>query len=240
MVKVDGYEVIDLTGDGVIRLVEAMTLAAGHLPRLNPSDLVKEQTRLTHYLHDRIAHRWERILLDNASHLRQVVGEDVAFERTPYLRIARSGMPEDNIGIHRDTHYGASPAEWVLWIPLTEATDGAELRILPGSWTEPEEAYPWTQEPSEVAKGSEKHWLGFLYAPKRMNADTEARCIPIPCRVGQAILFNSASVHGQIVNTAPWTRVSMDIRLISESAMVKSAAGVRGKHYQPLSLKEAA
>ncbi len=239
MAQLDGYEVLDLAGNGVERLIEGFHLLVCNLRRLNPRDLVKEQVWLTRELHYRLT--FERRLLDNATMLRYVVGEDVAFERTPYLRIARPQRPEDNIGIHRDTHYGASPAEWVLWIPLTDATNGAELRILPGSWNKPENAYPWIQtNVGGVEKGSEKHWLGFRYAPKRMSEETEAACIPIPCRVGQAILFNSASVHGQIVNTAPWTRVSIDIRLISESAQVKSAAGVRGKQYEPLRVKEAA
>lgn len=228
-----GYEVLTLAGDAVFRLRDRLESFLGVLWHYAPADLTAEQVRGSKHLHGLT--EWREILTDNVHVLREVVGEDLLYQREPYLRIARPGRPEDQVGIHRDTHYGASPHEWVLWVPLTNATNGAELRIMPNSHRLPEEALPWTQFHSpDCPRGSDKHWLGFRYAPKRMAPDVEAMALPVPCRVGEAILFNSACVHGQIANDAPWTRVSIDIRVVDAKAPIEGERGLHGKLYAPL------
>jgi ectoine hydroxylase-related dioxygenase (phytanoyl-CoA dioxygenase family) len=231
----DGYKVVRLNGDAVFRLRDRLGNAIGHLQSLwmHDEDITAEQVAASKQLH--AMSEWREVLLDNEELFLEAVGEEILYQREPYLRVARPGRLQDQIGIHRDTHYGASSHEWVLWIPLTDATDGAELRILPGSHLKDEDAYPWTQASVPACeRGSEKHWLGFRYAPKRMSAEVEAQTVPVPCPLGSAILFNSACVHGQIVNRAPWTRVSIDVRLVDASAPIEWTRGLRGSLYEPL------
>ena len=229
----DGYEVINLKGEAMHRLRGRMWALLGDLESYAPEgDITKAQVEASKKLH--AMPEWRELLRDNAETLKAVVGEELLYQREPYLRIARPGRREDQVGIHRDTHYGTSEYEWVLWVALTDATDGAELRILPGSHLKPDSAYPWTQEPSEdCTKGSDKHWLGFRYAPKRMSAEVEAATVPVPCKVGQAILFNCNAVHGQIANAATWTRMSIDIRVVDARARIKLDRGVHGDLYEP-------
>lgn len=234
-----GYEVLTLRGDAVYRLRDRLEAALGILAHYAPTDLTEQQVAASKRLH--AMPEWREILTDNVEALAAVVGDDLLHQREPYLRVARPNRPEDQVGIHRDTHYGASADEWVLWVPLTNATHGAEMRIMPGSHLLPEEALPWTQFHSpDCPRGSDKHWLGFRYAPKRMSLDVEAATLPVSCRLGEAILFNSACVHGQIVNGAPWTRVSIDIRLVDARATIQRARGLHGDLYKPLRIAESA
>jgi len=239
LIDSQGYEVLSLLGNSVYRLRDRLESRLGILAHYAPEEIIEQQVQTSKHLYG--LREWRDILVDNAGILTGLLGPDLLCQREPYLRIARPWKPEDQIGIHRDTHYGASSSEWVLWIPLTNATDGAEMRILPGSHREPEEAYPWTQEQNATCeRGSDRHWLGFRYAPKRMSSEVEARTVPIPCRVGEALLFNSACVHGQVLNTAPWTRVSIDIRLVPASTPVEHERGIRLNFYESLSVMEVA
>ena len=225
-----GYEVIKLAGDAHYRLIARLSCSVGDLNVFDPDDLTEAQVKLTKKMH--VFCEWKEIIEDNKPIIQELTGiENLMYQKEPYLRIARPFNFEDNIGIHRDTHYGATKDEWVLWVPLTQATDGAELRILPESHLRDDEYYPWVYKDSDVKKGSDKHWLGFRYRPKVMELETESKCLPISCRVGEAILFNCACVHGQKVNKAPWTRFSIDIRLTDRDANVQRNRGLHGDLY---------
>lgn len=225
-----GYGVFALAGDDVFALRIELRDLAGRLESYAPEDFGGRNVEIVKAFH-RLEH-WKAILGQNRAQLEAVVGAELMYQREPYMRILRTGRLEDSVGIHRDTHYGASLDEWVLWIPLTHAINGAELTILPGSHLKPEDAYPWTQQQGDCERGSERHWLGFMWAPKRMDKSVEDQCVPVPCRVGEAILFNTNCVHGIKVNQAPWTRWSIDIRLV-EAAKVRQR-GVHGEMFERL------
>lgn len=229
-----GYHVFTLEGDAVFRLKGRLMQNIGNMEAFDHKDFTKKQVELMKKLHG--MWEWKEIVEDNKEKIAYFTGiENVLYQKEPYLRIARTNKPEDNLGIHRDSHYGASDKEWVLWVPLTNATRGGELRILPTSHLEPDEAYPWTKEENtEVLKGSEKHWLGFRYAHKKMSKEVEDSCVPVPCLVGEGILFNCACVHGQKINLAPWTRFSMDIRLADKNADIQRNRGLHGEIYAEL------
>ncbi len=230
-----GYQVIKLEGDAVFRWrARFSNWVSIKLEDYDHPDFTKNQVELTKKLHS--CWEWKEIIEDNAEQLKGFTQiKDIIYQKEPYLRIARTDHPEDNIGIHRDTHYGATENEWVVWVPLTDSISGGELRILPCSHREPEEAYPWTQsnDPA-VEKGSEKHWLGFRYAPKKMSKEVEDSCVRVPCFFGEAILFNCACVHGQIVNKAPWTRFSVDIRIADKNSDIQRNRGLHGDIYVEL------
>lgn len=227
-----GYKVIDLHGESVWRLRNALSDRAGSLEAFNPPNLTEKHLELAKLLHG--LPEWKSIVTENIEQLQEVIGGSLKRQRKPYLRIARPGRTEDQVGIHRDTHYGATSDEWVLWIPLTPAIDGAELGVLPGSHLQSDEAYPWKQiKHPDVERLSNKHWLGFMYAPKKMGRDVEDQCEPIPCKLGQAILFNCACVHGQNINASPGTRFSVDMRLVRSDAQL-TPHGIHGEVYEEI------
>lgn len=231
----DGYEVIRLRGDAPQRLRARLQSLLGVLLEdyAPDGDISAEQVAVSKRLHS--MWEWKEILTENVDQFKDVIGGNLLYQQEPYLRIARPGRTEDQVGIHRDTHYGSSAHEWVLWVALTDTLPGAELRILPGSHVAPDEAYPWTQDASaDCEQGSDKHWLGFRYAPKRMSAEVEAATVPVPCKVGEAILFNCNAVHGQIVNSSPHTRFSVDIRMVDAGAKIEVKRGIHGNIYVPL------
>ena len=48
------------------------------------------------------------------------IGADLHVQQRAYLRIARPGIREDNLGFHRDTFYGQSPYEVAIHVPLVD------------------------------------------------------------------------------------------------------------------------
>lgn len=229
-----GFLCFKLNGDAVFRLKARMEGQIGKLEDFDSENFTQEHVKLTKKLHE--MWEWKEIIEENADRIKHFAGiSTLLYQKEPYLRIARSFVREDNIGIHRDTHYGATTDEWVLWIPLTAATAGGELKLIAGSHNEGDDVYPWTQEPDPTVEvGSDKHWLGFRYAPKKMSKETEDKCSSVPCFLGEAILFNSGCVHGQIVNRAPWTRFSIDIRVCDVNANVQKTRGLHGEIYASL------
>lgn len=226
----EGFSVFELDGNDAAGLRRELAKLAGPLETYAPEDFTKRNLELVRAMHQ--LPQWRNSLRKNRGVLEEVVGPELMYQREPYMRILRRDRPDDSVGFHRDTHYGAALDEWVLWMPLTDAVDGAELRILPGSHLEPEEAYPWTQEQGDCERGSARHWLGFMWAPKRMAKEVERQCIPVPCMVGEAILFNTNCVHGIEVNRAPWTRWSIDIRLVDASKVRQR--GIHGEMFEKL------
>ncbi len=174
-----------------------------------------------------------RIIQAQLPFFRDFLGPDLSVQSNPYLRITRPGKPQDNIGYHRDTFYGGSPYELSVLIPFVDIEPESALKILPGSHLAPQEAYPTEQVVSEeVTKGSAKHQLGFLYAPKLMRPGIEKEMVPIPLKVGQGLLFSLAAVHGSLINGGKVARWSSDIRVMPAFAPVDLSA--RPDYYEPL------
>jgi len=165
-----------------------------------------------------------------------LLGLDLWIQKNPYLRIARPKKSQDNLGYHRDTFYGGSPYELSVLIPFVDVPYLSALKVMSGSHIQSEKAFPTTQienPDSSVKKGSLKHQLGFLYAPKKMDSSVERKMVPIPLKVGQALAFSLSTVHGSIINQGSTTRWSTDIRLMNAFAPVDLS--MRPDYYIPLS-----
>jgi hypothetical protein len=177
-----------------------------------------------------------RIIVRNLSLLQRLVGFDLNVQTHPYLRAARPGRPGDTTGLHRDTYYGASPYEVSVFVPFMRLTVDSALRVVTGSHREPDAAYPFTQTTSpDVEIGSEKHQLGFPYAPRVLDPALDDRAEAVPLELGQALVFGLALVHGQCGNAGSATRFSTDIRVANALAPVAWSRGVRSDYYRPLS-----
>jgi hypothetical protein len=175
-----------------------------------------------------------KVLADQLDFFRPFLGPDLLVQVNPYLRMARAGKLQDNIGYHRDTFYGASPYELSVWIPYVDLPAESSLSVLSGSHIRPEADFPVTQTQSEqVTKGSNLHKMGFPYAPKVMDPAPLAGIRMVPVKIGEALVFSLATVHGSTYNGGPTTRWSTDIRVVNALAPVD--LGSRPDYYGPLS-----
>jgi len=163
-----------------------------------------------------------------------LLGPDLHIQKYPYIRISRPGMRQDNIGIHRDTHYGCSPFELSVSIPFTDVPARGAMGVLSGTHTVAECDLPVTQVKSAVEKGSEKHKLGFLYAPKVMSDEVRASVKPVRIGLGQALVFSLSLVHGQEVNRSNSTRITTDVRLVNSYAPIAWSRNVHADYYERL------
>jgi Phytanoyl-CoA dioxygenase (PhyH) len=176
------------------------------------------------------------ILARQFSFFRDFLGPDLLVQANPYLRMTRPHKPQDNIGYHRDTFYGGSPYELSVFVPFVELPRECSLSVLSGSHIHSEERYPTTQienPDAAVRKGTQKHQLGFLYAPKVMDSSIERQMEPIPLKVGQALIFSLSTVHGSRLNAGTISRWSSDMRVMHALAPVDLSA--RPDYYKPLS-----
>lgn len=176
------------------------------------------------------------IIEESAEFFKGFIGPDLHVQKFPYLRMARPGKRQDNIGIHRDTHYGGSPYELSVSVPFTDTGSAGALGVWSGSHVMSEEVLPVTHVDSGgVEKGSVKHKLGFLYAPKELPEEVRRKVTPVPVRVGEALVFSLSLVHGQELNASQVTRFQSDIRVVSSLAPIQWERTVHQDYYRPLS-----
>ena len=155
--------------------------------------------------------------------IRPLIGGDLLVQRSPYLRVARPDQKGDNIGYHRDTYYGASTYEVSFLIPYVDVDKEAALQVMSGSHILGEDEFKFTQvaeEKSGVVKDSEKHQLGFLYAPKVMDDSIAEKMEPVPLKVGEVLIFGLSLVHGCVENKSTKTRWRSDVRLVNTLAPI--------------------
>ena len=162
------------------------------------------------------------------------LGEDINIQSRPYLRITRPRKLQDNVGYHRDTFYGCSPFELSVLVPYVDLPAKSTLSILSGSHIRPESDFPTTQvENLEIIKGSIKHQLGFLYAPKIIDPSRTVNMQPVPLVLGEALIFSLATVHGSVENRGEVSRWSSDIRVVNALAPLNPS--LKPGYYETLS-----
>ena len=176
------------------------------------------------------------IISANLTLFRALLGPDLHVQRYPYLRIVRPRCPSDAAPLHRDTYYGASPYELSVIVPLTNMSEASSVRVISGSHVAPDRDYPYAQTVSaDVVPHSQKHELGFAYAPRVLDAALSQSATAVPVSVGQALIFGLSLVHGAGVNESSRTRCSTDIRVANSLAPVQWSRGVRPDYFVPLS-----
>lgn len=192
------------------------------------------QIQLTQYFRE---HRFgPQIIKSHIEFFQKIISPDLLVQSNPYLRMTRPKKRQDNIGYHRDTFYGGSPYEISVLIPFVNLEKESSLSVISGSHIFSEDLFPTVQieNPDEqVKKGSLKHQLGFLYAPKLMDPAVEETMQQIPLKVGQALIFSLSTVHGSVINLGEVTRWSIDIRVLNALAPVDLS--LRPDYYEPLS-----
>jgi ectoine hydroxylase-related dioxygenase (phytanoyl-CoA dioxygenase family) len=214
-------------------LQKNISLEEYHLEAQDDAFHTEIQVRMTQFFREQ---KWAlRIFERQVEFLRRFIGLDILVQANPYLRMARPFKKQDNIGYHRDTFYGGSPYEVSVFIPFVDLEKESSLSVLSGTHVDPESKFPTTPTVDPVvSKGSEKHGLGFLYAPKLMDPSIEEKMRAIPLKVGQALLFSLSTVHGSVENRGATTRWSTDARILHALAPVDLSA--RPHYYETLEL----
>jgi len=179
--------------------------------------------------------RWStKIISAQLNFFQAFLGQDINIQSKPHLRITRPRKPQDNIGYHRDTYYGCSPFELSVLVPYVDVPKESSLSVLSGSHIRPESDFPTTQiENPEVNKGSVRHQLGFLYAPKIIDPSRTVNMQPVPLALGEALIFSLATVHGSIENRGQVSRWSSDIRVVNALAPLNPS--LKPGYYEKLS-----
>jgi len=153
-----------------------------------------------------------QLVKDNLPFFTELLGPDIDVQTQLYLRIARPGISNDNIGMHRDTDYGNSAYEISVSFPLVDQPPGCGLNIVPGSHLfDAPEIEQFNRE--DVERGSNKNKMGFLYAPKKLLGLDESTFKSISLPYGHALGFSLGVIHGQKANESEVTRWNIDFRV---------------------------
>lgn len=239
----DGYAVLDLDSpEAVTRAADDICVQLERLTGVSGLDLAKyHELQLDEDTHETVLielTRWFRanrvaqdILEKNISSISRIAGSDIRIERNPFIRLNRPNMSHDNLGLHRDTFYGGSAYEMSVIIPFVDLPDGATLEVIPGSHNiREDELRIKDAKPrgTHVERGSAIHKAGFPYAPKIVDEDGLGAPVSVPLRVGQALVFTLACIHGSKMNRSPVTRVSTDCRVTDPLSSVDRMVVIDG------------
>lgn len=167
--------------------------------------------------------------------LKELIGCDLMIQHQPYLRVARPGHAEDNIGFHKDSQYGQTPYELVLHVPFVDLEDGMALRVISGSHIVNESEYP-SEPKKRHEKGSPMHRAGFPYAPRVLTVPQGKETMPLTMKVGQVAVFFPTIFHGQEVNNGRHMRVTTDLRVVATNRCRSDKIGTGQNQYVPLSV----
>jgi len=185
-------------------------LANYHLIELTKEQHDSFQFKLFSRLNELQFHH--QLVKDNLSFFTAMLGPDIDIQTQLYLRIARPGIANDNIGMHRDTDYGNSAYEVSVSFPLVDQPPGCGLNIVPGSHAfEAPELEQFNRE--DVERGSNKNKMGFLYAPKKLVGLDDSLFQSVSLPYGHGLGFSLGVIHGQQVNNSPVTRWNIDFRV---------------------------
>jgi len=220
-------ELRNLTGD------DSITLESYHETAENDADHTEMQLQLAKYFREQ--RFGPSIVEGQLSFFQQFIGPDLQVQQEPYLRITRPQKPNDNIDFHRDTFYGSSAFELSVWVPFVDLPIESTLSVISGSNVRPDSDFPTTTEVNPnpaIVKGSDIHKLGFPYATKKIVSARLSGLKPVPVRLGEAIIFTVATIHGSSINSGDRTRWSTDVRVSNIMAPI-DLSGLPD-YYEPL------
>ena len=168
--------------------------------------------------------------------LKEIIGLDIMVQYMPFLRLARPGRSEDNIGFHKDTQYGQTPYELAVHLPFVDIDENTALRVISGSHRVPESTFARKEvPPTGFAKNSPQHMLGKPYVPLNLILPSSIKTEPLAMRVGQVALFTPALFHGQEINKGSAMRVSTDLRFVNANAKIDIKTGKTRAGYERVS-----
>lgn len=162
----------------------------------------------------------EKYFLLGKKYLEIIVGNELVMQNRINLSIQ---LPNDNsslLPVHSDTWSGDSPFEAVLWVPLVNCYSSKSMYILP-----PKKLYKINNFFSRSKSLSSEE----IYNEIRKDVEW------ININYGEILIFNQNLPHGNIINSEPETRWSMNCRFKS----VFSPYGDKkiGEFFEPITLR---
>lgn len=168
--------------------------------------------------------------------LKDMIGLDIMVQYMPFLRLARPGKEQDNIGYHKDTQYGQTPYELAAHIPFVDLDENTALRVISGSHRLKEDTYKRkVVPPTGFEKNSPQHMLGKPYAPLNLILPDDTMTEPLKMRIGQVALFTPALFHGQEINNGTKMRISTDLRFVNSNSKINIKTGKTRAGYVSIS-----
>ena len=154
--------------------------------------------------------------------LYKIVGNELSMQTRINLSIQTPNDSSSLLPLHSDIWSGDSPFEVVVWIPLVNCYQTKGMYILPPNI--------YKKVEKKFSKYSGKSSDDFFNKIKK-----HVKWLKVD--YGQILIFNQALPHGNIVNSIPETRWSMNCRFKS----VFSPYGDKkiGEFFEPISLKPA-
>jgi hypothetical protein len=143
-----------------------------------------------------------------------IIGPDISYQKSPWIRIARPNKPEDNIGYHKDTLYGQDTLIPTLHFPLITLPKNGCLNFISGSFNIIESKIKFNNEIlfESSVKNSIKHKIGIPYKPKVIKIKNINK---FSIKFGEYVFFVPSIIHGQEVNFSNLTRFSIDVRFVN-------------------------
>jgi sporadic carbohydrate cluster 2OG-Fe(II) oxygenase len=160
-------------------------------------------------------------------YLNDIVGNELAIQKTLNLSIQ---LPKDYsslLDMHSDAFSGESPFQVVLWIPLVDVKNTKSMFML-----------PINKSDSEIKKLKNYSTNGFDAIYKKNQK--KLRWLKI--NYGEILIFSPNILHGNTVNKTNETRFSLNIRfksLFSPYNKVEGNDRKLGYFYFPLNVKPA-
>lgn len=154
----------------------------------------------------------------------EIVGTELACQAKINLSIQMPNDKTSQLPLHTDTIGGQSKYEVVAWLPLTRAFETNAM-------------YVFSLDDSQEMMNAlpDYHETGM----NRLFSDFESRKKFIELDPGQALIFSSNLMHGNVVNQTTATRVSLNTRyksLFSPYNDLPNNEKRIGGFYKPLSL----
>ena len=159
--------------------------------------------------------------------LDEIVGNELAIQKTLNLSIQFPNDKSSLLDIHADTFSGESPFQVVVWLPLVDVYKTKSMFILPIKQSE--EAIKKLND--YESKGFEGIYKKYKKYAKYLKIDH-----------GQVLIFSPNLLHGNVINKTPENRISLNIRFKSLFSPYNNVEGNDrkiGYFYFPLNMKPA-
>jgi hypothetical protein len=173
--------------------------AGGDLRTMVSAFSASELNRLLREVNNVLGRDGLMLLAPFRAMIRSLCGENVLYQRRPYLRANVPGLAHSATEPHSDVFYGHSPHAYTMWIPLHDVDNDDGLFVF---------------DRAESKEILESHRFD---SPLRTTLDRPAPA-PLRLRFGEAILFSCYLIHGALPCGGTLPRLSLDTRVQSASA----------------------
>lgn len=160
------------------------------------------------------------IYLTHKEYLDTLLGNELCIQKNINLSIHRPEEDSDLLDIHSDSLCGNSNFELVVWIPLTKAYQSNSMYILPLNKS--------LQAAKELKEGK---YPNIDELKNNYKNDFEF----VELEEGESLIFTHNLLHGNVINTTPDTRVSINIRF--KSSLTPFGAKKIGEYYMPITTR---